>query len=355
MPDTRASGTVAQQPCRQHLVISGTGRAGTSFLVRFLEACGLPAGGDDARWYERARAGGEHPLDAEMDLPYVVKDPSLWTYCQTLDLTTIHIDGLLVPIRDLTEAAGSRILQERAAIAETGWQRLPGIDVYGRVPGGALYSLLVADQMRILAVGFHGLLRWAVSNNIPTLLLDFPRIVEDAEYLIDRLSSLPVPQLDRETALAAHARIAEPKKIRLRGTAARKDESFELARSRSDEYLDREALVLRIREMEAERTLQQSAAEAVQGRLDETGAALDEMRTALGETRRELDKIRDDFGTQVAERDELIAAAATSRARLEHEVEAWQAIRPRAGHRLYEWAYCRFFGQTRADRRSRIA
>jgi hypothetical protein len=199
-------------------VIAGTGRAGTSFLVQFLDACGLETTLDASKWDERARAGGESVLDPDADLPYVVKDPWLWTYCRSLDLERVGIDALLVPMRDLTDAAGSRVLQARAALAETPWVNR-GFSASG--PGGVVYSLSVADQERILAVGFHELLHWAVSNDIPTVLLDFPRIVEDAEYLVSSLWPFLDGHVERDAALAAFQRTADPAAVRVRSQRRR--------------------------------------------------------------------------------------------------------------------------------------
>ena len=97
------SGTAA---ARHHLVIAGTGRAGTTFLVDFLGGCGLDTGRDDPGRWDLARAGREHALDSAGELPYVVKDPWLATYCEDLDLSRIAIDTLIVPIRELCRAGG---------------------------------------------------------------------------------------------------------------------------------------------------------------------------------------------------------------------------------------------------------
>src|ERR1700722_5674137 len=164
-----------------HVVIAGTGRAGTSFLVRFLGACGLDVGPTDT-WSKRARAGLETYL-LDDDVPYVVKDPWLFTYCSEIDPADIAIDLLILPIRELMAAATSRILQERTSLAESDWRNRPLTDVRGLIPGGAIYSLDPTDQARILAVGFYQLIYWATTTEIPLLLLEFPRMVEDRDYL----------------------------------------------------------------------------------------------------------------------------------------------------------------------------
>ena len=233
-----------------HIVIAGTGRSGTTFLVEFLAACGLDTGATATAWDARARAGLEHALDADgIDLPYVVKDAWLWVYCEHIDLTRRRIDALVVPVRDLTEAAASRVLQERAAIAETAWIDRDGLGVYAQTAGGVVYSLSVTDQSRILAVGFHRLLHWAVRNDITTVLLDFPRIVEDPEYLVSRLAPVLAGRVDQARALAAHAQVADQAAARV-GTEVAPPQGG--GAGPSGEELDRAAIVIRTHELECE-------------------------------------------------------------------------------------------------------
>jgi hypothetical protein len=71
------------QPKRRHLLIAGTGRAGTSFLVRFLTELGLETHisrfGENP-WDQTAQAGLEDlPVAAGLEnLPHVFKTP--WAY-----------------------------------------------------------------------------------------------------------------------------------------------------------------------------------------------------------------------------------------------------------------------------------
>lgn len=187
---------------RKHAVIAGTGRAGTTFLVKFLHACGLDTGEHMANLFPRARAGLEHRLDTDTNLPYVVKDPWLFTYYDRIDLRKISIDALILPMRDIMSAAKSRVYQERVALTE---RSLTDVDaqVVGSTPGGVLYSLDVVDQARILGVGFHNVLHWAVVNELHIFLLSFPQLIEDCDYLLRALS----PWLG-EHCEAAHARKA---------------------------------------------------------------------------------------------------------------------------------------------------
>lgn len=180
-----------------HLVIAGTGRAGTSFLVRWLGACGLDTGFDDDSVNPLSRAGLERPLSDDPGLPYVVKDPWLHTYLERVDPKLVEV--LVVPVRDLTDAAASRVRLERAAMP-AGWDA----DTYGRIPGGLVYSLAVADQAAVLAVGFHRLIQWAVANDVALVLLDFERLVTDPPYALGALYPW-LGNVDPDRAVEAHA------------------------------------------------------------------------------------------------------------------------------------------------------
>lgn len=197
-----------------HVVIAGTGRAGTSFLVRFLEACGLDTGASHGEWFSRARAGLEHRVSSEA-APYVLKDPWLFSYTEDIDLTHVRIDALILPVRELMAAAESRLLQERLRIADSAPERAD-VQVVGQTPGGVLYSLDVVDQARVLAVGFHKVLYWAVAHDIQVLLPAFPRMVEDCDYLIDSLWPWLGAHVSRPRAHEAFADIAAASNVRVR-------------------------------------------------------------------------------------------------------------------------------------------
>jgi hypothetical protein len=206
----------------RRLYIAGTGRAGTTFLVRYLTALGLdttlsrnPLMVDD----ERANAGieeGTERLD-QADLPYVVKTP--WLYLvidELLEKGTFHADAVIIPVRDLKEAAISRLTIEHQSIIESSPEVCTMRDpwnVWGRVPGGALYSMHPIDEERLLAVGFHHLVERLVRADVPIVFLHFPRFVMDGEYLHSSLAPT-LGHVTAEMARAAFAQTADPQKVR---------------------------------------------------------------------------------------------------------------------------------------------
>lgn len=80
--------------------------------------------------------------------------------------------------------------------------------------GVTVYSINPLDQARILAVGFHKTVHILVKHEIRIVFLDFPRLVEDGDYLYERLKSLLPENLEKERALKAHAKLVDLSKVR---------------------------------------------------------------------------------------------------------------------------------------------
>jgi hypothetical protein len=281
----------------RHAVIAGTGRAGTTFLVEFLHACGLETGiADDATSprTERARAGLERRLDNDPDSPYVVKHPWLFAYCDQLDMSRLQIDVLIVPMRDLMAAAESRVHQERLALLSDVHHRvLPGAQVAGRTPGGVLYSLDVVDQARLLAVGFHNLLRWAVRNELRLVLLDFPRLTTDCQYLLENLWPWLRDHCTREVARSAFASVARPDAVRVEEPTAAPAAGAVLAPGEPDRFvLERKALLERLEELETAEGKAVSAAAQAKQEAEAAAAANDGLKSELSYLRQQLAAVK---------------------------------------------------------------
>jgi hypothetical protein len=207
---------------RRHLMIAGTGRAGTTFLVRYLAELGLDtylSRHADARVDTLANAGFEElPLSGDPEtLPYVIKSPWLCEYVDEL-LQTVHLDAVIVPVRDLNEAASSRVLVEKDAMHRGApWlsQHASVWDSWGWSPGGAIFSLDPVDQARLLAVSFHRLIERLVAADVPIIFLSFPRMVLDAAYLHRKLDGVIPRNVTEKAALAAHALVADVGKVRV--------------------------------------------------------------------------------------------------------------------------------------------
>ena len=224
-PSAATEAAQADQSIEKHLVIAGTGRAGTSFLVRYLTELGLDTtlarNGDQAGWDNEANAGLENLLIPGADLPYVVKSPWISEYIdQILDEKKFKIDAFIVPVRDLVEAATSRaVLEQRAIHQHNPWmaERLtkPWGTYGGHSAGGLVYSLNPLDQARLLAVQFHRLVLKVAEAGIPLVFPVFPRIATDWRYLYQCLKPILPTDITERLARAAHARVADAAKVRV--------------------------------------------------------------------------------------------------------------------------------------------
>lgn len=209
---------------RHHLIIAGTGRSGTTFLVRFFTALGLDTHlsrrGTDARLDEHALAGLEDfPFGPDADdLPYLIKNPMLYEFVdQMIASKTIQIDGVIIPVRNLRDATTSRLALERRAMYEhmpwlasmdEAWQTA------GNVPGGLIFSLSALDEARTLSMGLHLLVERLVRANVPMVFLDFPRIITDADYLYEKVKAFLPSGTDEQSVRAVHSELADPEKVR---------------------------------------------------------------------------------------------------------------------------------------------
>jgi hypothetical protein len=183
------------------IIITGTGRAGTTFLVQLLTELGLDTGYTRQTWsrdyYEHCEAGLEFDVFAK-DAPYIVKNPD---FCETLPalLATgkFKVDHVLVPVRELDAAAQSRI-------------RVGGAN--GNVPGGLVGTAEPSAQKAVLAESFHRLIYTLTEHDIPHTLLHFPRIVRDPEYTRGKLLFL-ASAIDANAFNAAFQKVARPKLV----------------------------------------------------------------------------------------------------------------------------------------------
>lgn len=158
-----------------HILISGTGRTGTTLLVKYFTVLGFDTGfsADEAK---RTSVGLEH-VSAEEPLPYVIKSPRYAEFIGScLDRGALKVKCCIVPVRKLFDAAESR-------------RR-----IYRERPGDPLGSLSGTDnpdnQEIVLALSFHKLFEALASHSVPTHFLYFPAFAESGGALYAGLKSI---------------------------------------------------------------------------------------------------------------------------------------------------------------------
>jgi hypothetical protein len=187
---------------KHHVIISGTGRAGTTFLVQLLTVLGLDTGFNDpaSGIYSNCNAGMELDL-RQSDAPYIVKSPWLCDYLdEVLKSGQVIVEHAIVPMRDLFAAAESR----RKVSNEAGSGVSPD-----HVPGGLWHTTRPDDQEAVLTLQLYKLLNALAEHGIPVTLLHFPRLATDAEYLYEKLGFL-LTGITRDTFMRAFQSVSKP-------------------------------------------------------------------------------------------------------------------------------------------------
>jgi len=182
---------------KEHVIISGTGRAGTTFLVALLTRLGLDTGFDretlevlpHARMarmgpmdiFPAARAGLEMNIRAA-DAPYIVKTPFLCDTVESALGSSIRIKRAIIPVRQFDAAAASRALVQEQVTGSK--------DRTQKVPGGLWDVDKAAEQADMLRLKFTRLVETLTRHDVPMTFLSYPRLVGDANYLFDKLDFL---------------------------------------------------------------------------------------------------------------------------------------------------------------------
>jgi hypothetical protein len=186
---------------KHHLIISGTGRAGTTFLVQLLTELGLDTGFSHANSdiNPNSNAGMEWNIK-HANAPYIVKNPAMSQELEELlEAGEIVVDCAIIPIRELYAAAESR-----RAVQRNMKER--------EVPGGLIPAETSRDQEAALAMQFHRLVHTLAKHDVPMIWLHFPRLVQDAAYLYHKLKAV-VPDQDEAVFTQAFRAVSRPELV----------------------------------------------------------------------------------------------------------------------------------------------
>lgn len=177
---------------RNHIVISGTGRAGTSFLVELMTCLGLDTGFSpdslQGKKDRTARAGLETDIRDE-NAPYIVKNPHFCDYVdEVISRSDISIEHVFVPIRDLNAAAESRRYVDEIAVANLPWYKQVKNKIRKRkIVGGLWQTSAGRDQESVLLNKVYQLFLSLSNSGIPVTLINYPRLIQDPIYTYEKL------------------------------------------------------------------------------------------------------------------------------------------------------------------------
>ena len=196
------------------MVIAGTGRAGTTFMIHLLTELGLETGFSPDNLTqnidENSNAGLEFPIEdlKSKKLPRIIESPYFYKVIdQVINNPDIEIEHILIPVRHLELAAKSRMRVQQ--IAE---KKVSSKFFSDSVAGGLTNSNFLEKQEVELGRQFISLIKSVAKTQIPHTFLAFPSMINDPTYLFKKLMFL-IPNISEDTFLEIHKRIAKPKLV----------------------------------------------------------------------------------------------------------------------------------------------
>jgi hypothetical protein len=170
----------------KHILITGTGRAGTTLLVQIFTALGLDTGYtlDDALdGVDRLARAGLEPNLQKHHFSQVVKAPGQAEHIKRLLQTEgFELEAAILPMRELFAAAESRRNVHRLALEAGKDPR--------KHPGSLWKTDDPTDQEIHLVFQFYQCLQPIVASRAPVHMLDFPSFAYDASYLFQTLQPI---------------------------------------------------------------------------------------------------------------------------------------------------------------------
>lgn len=191
---------------RNHVLITGTGRAGTTFLVQLLTKIGIDTGFDSQNidtFIDQTSFGGLELDIRKGDAPYVVKSPRLsFLLDDVFQNEDITIDAVVVPFRAIKEATASRLRVQ----TENG-HYFPN-----SIPGGIASEVGGEDQEQELHLWIERLLLSVSRTHVPIIFIAYPLLMRDKKYLFIKLASI-FPNIQFETFSEAFDSIYVPQRV----------------------------------------------------------------------------------------------------------------------------------------------
>jgi hypothetical protein len=182
-----------------HIIIGGTGRAGTTLLVQLFGALGFDVGFSPEKLADIdpvSHAGLEHSPVRYWEYPLVVKSPAFSASLR--DLLTqrlIKVRSVIVPVRNIKDAAESR-----RQVTAKGSKR------------GALWGTVIPSEQEAVLLGvFHELICTVAEYGLPHVFIAFPLYVRDPDYAFRQLEPvLSNYGVSGPEFLAAFAKVVRP-------------------------------------------------------------------------------------------------------------------------------------------------
>lgn len=155
------------------ILITGTGRCGTTFLMRLFTLLNLDTGYSSNNINNSIFSNCNSGMEKEWNAKHrIIKNPRFAVTLNVFKQNNVKIDYIIMPIRNLDDAAQSRVN-------------------HGNHAGGLIYnSRDKNEQIQCYYKMISEVICYTILNDTPLILLNFDKMTTDDSYLYDKL--LPV-------------------------------------------------------------------------------------------------------------------------------------------------------------------
>ena len=155
----------------EKILITGTGRCGTTFLIKLFSFLEYDTGFTKENYkkyiFKNCNAGMEKNINADH---YILKNPEFIKNIDTI-IQEHNIKKIIIPIRDYKLSAASRLVNKFNA-------------------GGFWNARYEKEQIAFYNKIMADYLFYMTKYNIPTIFLDFDKMVNDKKYLFDNFKDI---------------------------------------------------------------------------------------------------------------------------------------------------------------------
>ena len=154
------------------ILITGTGRCGTTFLIKLFTFLGFDTGytkdNVEKNIYKNCNSGMERQYT---DKHYILKNPKYIYEIEKIMNSKINVKLIIIPIRDYNASAESR-------------------NSYKKQNGGLWNATNVNEQLLFYYKIMSNYLYYMTKYEINTLFLDFDKMTTDKRYLFEKLKNI---------------------------------------------------------------------------------------------------------------------------------------------------------------------
>ena len=163
------------------IIVTGTGRSGTTFLIHLFTLLGLDTGYSTSTLDIDPKSFGG--LEQDISWPHqIIKNPR---FMYQIDGIHDKLKHVIIPVRDLEKASKSRASNQFNS-------------------GGLWKASNQSDQEIVLAKMFYRLINSLTKYDIPYTTINFDKLIVDPNYLYNKLSFMLNPNITIQQFIKVH-------------------------------------------------------------------------------------------------------------------------------------------------------